>query len=235
MQKLMICLKKPDTVEMSVWSGSLQRLLDTNLERFFACSYAITDADVSPAKLLELINTSHPKDAVLSIWVDNAYELGNFFEQLSEIGRHQTYGVMESAALPHQPEPGRVVGMCQVALLKKPKAQSRLDWLEAWLGHHTTVAINTQSSFAYRQNVIAVPLLQKHKEPPWPLMDAIVEENFPTQAMTSREVFFAAENDPVKFERHQREMIESCVKFIDFECFDCMPMSQYIVKNLASA
>lgn len=218
---------------MPAWSDALRGLLEANARLCFGCAYSVADDAVLPAKSLELINTSHPKDAVLSIWVDSAHELGGFFSQVSEMGAYQAYGVMESAALPHQPKPGKVAGMCQIALLKKPKTQSRLDWLEAWLNHHTIVAINTQANFAYHQNVVAVPLLPKHKEPSWPLMDAIVEENFPAKAMTSREVFFNAGGDPAKLERHQQEMMNSCIKFIDFECFDCVPMSQYIVKNLA--
>lgn len=233
MQKLMICLTKPDAVNAPLWNASIPGFLDTHSKLFFGCSYSIVDDDVLPAKPLALTLTAHPKDAVLSIWVNSAHELADFFEQVSEIGQYQAYGVMESAAIPHQPSPGKVEGMCQIALLKKPKAQSRIDWLEAWLGNHTRIAINTQSTFAYRQNVITVPILHKHQSPPWPLMDAVVEENFPVKAMTSREAFFAAEDSPEKFERHQREMMDSCMKFIDFECFDCVPMSQYIVKSFA--
>ena len=230
MQKIMICLEKPSTSDTPAWNDSISKLLEENLALFFGCSYSLIDEHVLPAKPLEMINTSHPKDAVLSIWADSAHELGNFFTEVEGIGQYQAYGVMESTAIPHQQKLGKVEGMCQIAWLKKPKAQSRASWLEAWLGHHTQVAIDTQANFAYRQNVVAVPISPNQTEPSWPVMDAIVEENFPAKAMTSQEVFFAAEGDPSKLKQHQQAMLDSCMKFIDFECFDCVPTSQYIMK-----
>lgn len=230
MQKIMICLAKPNTSDASAWNDSITKLLEENLELFFGCSYSIVDGYVLPAKSLEIINTTHPKDAVLSIWADSAHELGDFFTAVARVGQYQAYGVMESTAISHQQQPGKVAGMCQIALLKKPKSQPRTEWLEAWLGRHTQIAIDTQASFAYRQNVVAVPILSHQEEPSWPFMDAIVEESFPAKAMTSQAAFFAAEGDPGKLAQHQRAMLNSCMKFIDFECFDCVPMSQYIVK-----
>jgi len=48
--------------------------------------------------------------------------------------------------------------MYQVVLLRKPPRLSHEQWLEIWLGSHTQVAIDTQSTFGYRQNVIVRPL-----------------------------------------------------------------------------
>lgn len=231
MQKVMVCLQRPESVEQSAWNTQIKELMEAPTDGGTLCSYAVVDQDVAAAHLLEMRNTKHPKDALLSIWTDNASLLESFFKDVKTLGKFQAYAVMESTAITHKPSPGRVDGMCQVALLKKPEAQSRHAWQQAWLGDHTQIAIDTQSTFAYRQNVVALtlPLIQT-TESEWPLMDAIVEENFPAIAMTSREAFFAAEGDPEKFERHQQIMMQSCFKFIDFEAFDCVPMSQYIVR-----
>lgn len=231
MQKIMICLGRPENTERNAWNSKVDQFLRSHETQFHGCGYALVDDAVSPAFLLEMRNTQHPKDAVLTLWADNPYELSGFFSALRKLATYQAYVVMESAAIPAQFELGRVTGMCQLAFIKKHENQSRQDWLEAWLGNHTAVAIDTQSNFAYRQNLVAFSLpLDDEKLPPWPLMDAIVEENFPVIAMTSREAFFDAEGDPEKFERHQQIMISSCLKFIDFDAFDCVPMSQYVVK-----
>lgn len=203
--------------------------------RFAQCGYSVRDADVKPAHLGEMINTGHPCDALLTLWSENTFNDEPFFTELSELGVHQGYGVMESTPLPIKYQVGRVEGWCQIAFIRKPNALSRQNWLAAWLGDHTQIAIDTQANFGYRQNVVTSTLPyqsteQLSKPPKWPTMDAIVEENFPNIAMTSREAFFAAENNPDKFNAHQQIMMRSCAKFIDFDAFDCVPMSQYIVK-----
>ena len=233
MQKIMICIARPEKIERSQWNNQVEELVTANAERFTACGYAVIDEHVAPAHLLQLIYANHPHDAVISLWTENAYQLDDLFTEVAALGEYQAYSVLESTAISHHFKVGRVAGMCQIAFITKPAAQSRQAWLEAWLGDHTRIAIDTQSNFAYRQNVISVPLpLKVAQAPQWPLMDAIVEENFPAIAMTSREAFFDAEGDPEKFERHQQIMMQSCMLFIDFEAFDCVPMSQYIIKTL---
>lgn len=231
----MLCLRRPESIPTTEWNTSIRELALSQADQFEACGYAVKDADVAPAHLLELKYTSHPNDAILSIWVEHAHSLDSFFNAVRELGEFQAYGVMESSAIPFEMEHGRVTGMCQVAFIKKPSTQARTEWLDAWLGDHTRVATETQSNFGYRQNVIAVPMPLKQRSSKdsssWPLMDAIVEENFPTIAMTSREAFFDAEGDAERFEAHQQSMMQSCSKFIDFEVFDCVPMSQYVIKT----
>ena len=231
MQKIMVCVQRPDSIEQTEWNREIKNLAEASIEgNIQVTSYALIDKDVAPAHLLEMRYTEHPKDALFSIWSDNLLLVDPFLKSVAILGKFQAYAVMESAAIPHHPKAGRVDGMCQIALLKKPKTQARLEWQQAWLGEHTKVAIDTQSTFGYRQNVVALTLpLEQATQTNWPLMDAIVEENFPATAMTSREAFFAAEGDPEKFEHHQQIMMQSCFKFIDFEAFDCVPMSQYIV------
>ena len=228
----MLCLKRPEAIDKQAWNAQVADLAANLTADTFACSFAVNDSDVADAHLLEMKFTQHPNDAVLSIWVEHAYDLENVYAKARELGELQAYAVSESAALPNRFKVGRVEGMCQIAWIKRPETQTVTDWLNAWLGNHTKVAIDTQSTFGYRQNVIATALPLNRPEPAkWPLMDAIVEENFPAIAMTSREAFFAAEGDAEKFERHQQVMMQSCANFIDFECFDCVPMSQYVLKE----
>jgi hypothetical protein len=236
MQKLIICLEKPEQQDRSQWNKDIADFVNTQRERFYSAAYSVADDEVAPAHLLVMHNTAHPKDALISIWVNNPYDIADVLQAIQGLGRTQAYAVLESAAIPNHFKAGRVEGMCQVALLKKPPTQSREDWLQAWLGEHTRVAIDTQSNFAYRQNVVAyaLPFDTTQATPEWPLMDAIVEENFPAIAMTSREAFFDSEGDSEKFESHQQIMMQSCFKFIDFEAFDCTPMSQYVVKEAAT-
>ncbi|NND83307.1 MAG: hypothetical protein HKN50_12840 [Gammaproteobacteria bacterium] len=232
MQKTIACLARPSHSEPRSWKSDIEQLLLSYADQLTACGYAVDDKDVAPAHLLKMRFTEHPADAVLSLWSDNPYQLQAILNAASELGDCQAYSVVEYTAIACALNPGRIEGMCQMAFIRKPAPQPRPEWLAAWLGDHTQIAIDTQANFGYRQNVVAVALpLKQSKQPPWPLMDAIVEENFPAIAMTSREAFFDAIDDPEKFEQHQQAMMQSCARFIDFEAFDCVPMSQYIVKG----
>ena len=118
----------------------------------------------------------------------------------------------------------RVEGMCQVVFLQKPDRLSYEQWLDTWHHSHTQVAIDTQSTFGYRQNVVARALTEGA-----PPCDAIIEENFPAAAMNSQQAFYAAVGDEVKFRANQKAMIDSCVRFIDFDKIDVLPTSEYVV------
>ena len=87
------------------------------------------------------------------------------------------------------------------------------------------MAIDTQSTFGYKQNVIVRPLT--YAAPPY---DAIVEENFPAEAMTNPQAFYDAAGDEEKHQKHEQAMIESCMRFIDFDKLDRILMSEYVMK-----
>ena len=118
----------------------------------------------------------------------------------------------------------RAHGFCQVALLQKPNRLTREKWLSIWQGSHTQVAIETQSTYAYRQNLIE----HCYGDNDW-LLDAIVEENFPPEAMISDYAFYDAQDD-IELGKRQEKMMTSCARFIDFDRIDVVPMSEYLVK-----
>lgn len=110
---------------------------------------------------------------------------------------------------PHGPD-GRLPGFAQIVALSRPEHLSWGEWRLAWQGRHTSVAINTQSSFRYVQNVIFRALT-----PGAPGFAAIVEECFPTEAASDLHVFFDAVGDDAKLARHMAAMSESCDRFMD--------------------
>lgn len=123
----------------------------------------------------------------------------------------------------------RTPGFDQVAFLMKPSYQDYDDWLYNWQSLHTQVAIDTQSTCRYIQNVV-VRVLNKGS----PVYHAIVEEGYPDEtAMYDPMVFYDAEGDQDKMTKNIELMMESCSRFIDFEHnpTDLIAMSQYIIKK----
>ena len=61
-------------------------------------------------------------------------------------------------------------------------------------------------------------------------IDAVVEENFPAEAMNSQLAFYAAESE-AGYQANFSAMIESCARFIDFDRINVVPTSEYLVKS----
>ena len=188
---------------------------------------SVVDEAVAPAAGLRQVNSKPAWDALLSLWVDTAVWRDRF-ESLfsSHVARYHGYLVCESEPIRHAARaPGdgsRVEGMCQVVFLQRPPRIAHEEWIRVWQGSHTQVAIDTQSTFGYRQNVVIRALTYAA-----PHYDAIVEENFPAAAMSDQNAFYDAIGDDAKRDANLKAMIDSCVRFIDFDRIDVVPTSEY--------
>jgi hypothetical protein len=134
------------------------------------------------------------------------------------------YAVAESEQLKYEFDRNgaRMEGLNEVVCFRKPAHQDRAEWLDIWLGSHTAVALDTQSTFGYRQHIVGDVLTAGS-----PVFDAIIEENFPSAAMTSQEAFYDCVGDPEEYQRRLGIMIESCIRFIDMETLEVMPTTEY--------
>jgi hypothetical protein len=124
------------------------------------------------------------------------------------------YLVCESEPKPNttaRPGPdSRVPGFAQLVPLRVPEGLAWGEWRRRWQGSHTSIALATQSTFRYVQNVVLRPLTAGA-----PTYAAIVEECFPLAAATDLHVFFDAVGDDAKLARHMAAMSESCDRFMD--------------------
>lgn len=188
---------------------------------------SVVDADVAPAAALRMESTRPPFEALVSLWVDTAVWRERYEAVFrGQVSRYHGYLVCESAPIPHDarmPTDGsRVEGMCQVVFLQKPPRLSYEEWITVWQGSHTQVAIDTQSTFGYRQNVIVRALTYAA-----PHYSAIIEENFPAAAMNSQHAFYDAVGDDARYKANLKAMMDSCARFIDMDRIDVVPTSEY--------
>ncbi len=166
--------------------------------------------------------------AVVSVWVDSALHRGPLEDVLRGItARLAGWLTLESVPIRNTehvvPRGERLPGLYTVAFLEKPERLDYATWLARWQGDHTKVAIETQRTFLYVQNVLVRPLTPD--APPW---TAIVEEAFPAEAATDPMRFYAAET-PDELAKQQQRMVGSCERFIDFARFETLPMSAYVL------
>jgi hypothetical protein len=199
-----------------------------------AVSMNISDADSAFADHLRITQVDDFPVATVSLWLDTHLARAAFEAELARhCPRLAGYLVVESVPIVNRKHPTdggkRIPGLCTIAFLEKPASMDYEAWRERWQGHHTQVAIETQSTFLYIQNVVVRPLTAA--APPW---TAIVEECFPREAATDPMVFYDAEGSDEKLRANQRRMFESCQAFIDFPTLESHPMSSYVVKGLAA-
>jgi len=193
----------------------------------------VADSAVAEAAGRRIESHAPLPDAMLSLWVDFAGAAERWEPLIDVYVSHKTaYLVAEAEPLVNQEKhpaaPGqRVYGMCHVVFMSPPADMAREEWLAIWKDSHTQVAIDTQSTFGYRQNLV-VRCLGEDTPP----CHAVVEENFPPQAMTSDHAFYATGGDEELLQQHMNAMMQSCARFIDFQEIDVIPMSEYLIKPL---
>jgi hypothetical protein len=193
----------------------------------------VADSAVAAAAGRRMEGCAPVPDAMLSLWVDFAGAAARWEPLIdTHVERRTAYLVAEGEPLvnqsAHPSKPGeRMYGMCHVVFLSAPAAMSHEDFLATWKDSHTQVAIDTQSTFGYRQNLV-VRRLSDDARP----CHAVVEENFPPEAMADDHAFYATGGDEVVPREHMQAMMASCARFIDFDTIDVIPMSEYLVKPL---
>lgn len=230
MEKIIYLLWRPATVDMARWSRQLRETMPSALREagVHAARLNLDDADVAAAGALRQKLLQDQPQALLQVWVDSAIAaLRAPVDALvaAHAARWAGYLVTESQPLRNTRHPARTgqrtEGFAQMALLRRPLRLSAEAWLAHWHSVQTPVAIETQDTFEYLQNLVVRALNADA-----PLFDAIVEECFPADAMTDPQAFFDARGDEQKFQRNLQRMMDSVGGFLDLP-IDCIPTSQY--------
>src|SRR5438309_705541 len=107
--------------------------------------------------LMTLTTMEPPAAAVVSMWTQQCYgeqavAALKFLAQ--ECDHLAAYLVSESVPLlAPSTEPGcRTTALANIASLRRTAQLNQSTWLARWPGDHTSVAIETQSTFGYTQN-----------------------------------------------------------------------------------
>jgi len=131
----------------------------------------VDDADVAPAMRFGPGDaTGQPISAFVTVWTDDTAATLPVLTGI-DAGAH-VYRVSEHRRLdpPAVPDGLRADALANIAVLRRPESMSRAEYLEYWLVHHTPIAIRTQATFGYIQNVVEEALT-----PGAPVISAIVE------------------------------------------------------------
>jgi hypothetical protein len=188
-----------------------------------AMAVNVDDTDVAPALRF---GPAEPITALVSVWLgssDPARVISAVADATDEPEPH-AYRVTEKVRLdPHPVAEGtRLNALAQVALLRRPDTMSRDEYLEYWQVHHTPIAIRTQNTSGYIQNIVDEALT-----PSSPNLAAIVEEHFPMAALTDPHAFYGSGGDDAELSRRMTELMASVARFGADQGLDLVPTSRY--------
>lgn len=181
----------------------------------------IDDADVAPAMRFGPGEVIH---AIVSIWTDDVPAVIDAVREATGDPHLHAYRVTERVRLDPAPMPDgtRSEVMAQVALLRKPKSMTWDDYLSYWMYQHTAIAIRTQNTSAYVQNIVEEGLTGAS-----PSLSAIVEEHLPMAAMHDSHEFYGSRGDDAELGRRMTELMDSVAKFGADQGLDLVPTSRY--------
>jgi hypothetical protein len=196
-----------------------QRLADAGVRRL---QLNLDDEEVAPA--MRIATGPDHIGAVVSVWADDDAEVTKSLAEVT--GRLAGWEVDERLPIPppHSANGARIDALANVAVLQRPSDLDREEWLHRWLVDHTPIAIATQATFGYVQNVVTRPVTD---DPPRQV-DALVEELFPSAGMTDMHAFYGSGGDDAELRDRLTRLMASVARIGFDHDIDLVPGSRYV-------
>lgn len=187
----------------------------------------ISDTAVANA-MLRLTTFDEPVAAVVSVWLPGQRETDAVADILASVAKRVAgWHVEETRPIepPRVPLRERAPGLANLAFLRRPDALSQTDWLHRWRDQHTEVAIATQATIGYVQNLVREPVTDAA-----PDIAAIVEELFPIEALADPHAFYGSAGDNAELMRRIERLMNSVKTFGADRDIDVIPTSRYLLR-----
>ena len=110
-------------------------------------------------------------------------------------------------------------GTMQLCCFERREGLSDAALEQVWFQEHVQVALDTQNTLGYRQNLV---LRSSHDQ-----LDGIVEEHFSIEAASSLTAFFANGDDEVKMMSNIHVLTESSQRLLDLERSSVIHMTEH--------
>jgi len=193
-------------------------------------SLLVADAEAEAATKARITRMADPVAGLLSVWLERVEGHGAVEAAVAPyVSRLAGYAVTESVPLPNTTRPAprgaRTPGTTMLALLEKPERLGFDEWIAIWHGSHSPLAIEIQCTYRYVRNVVTRALTPG--APPW---RGIVEEGFPSEAVTDLQRWYRAEGNPVKMRERLGQMVASVQRFLDIDRVESHPLGEYVLR-----
>lgn len=193
-------------------------------------SVLAADAEAEAGARARITRLEEPIAGMLSVWSEDRDAPRAVAAALApHAARVAGYRVEESVPLANTmrvvPRGARTPGTTMLALLEKPARLGFDEWLAIWHGAHSPLAIEIQATFRYVRNVVREALTPG--APPW---RGLVEEAFPSEAITDLERWYDAPGDPEKTRERMGQMVASVRRFLDLDRIESHPLGEYVLR-----
>ena len=183
--------------------------------------------DDAPVAAAMRIPTGEPMTGFVSVWTDSPAETGPAVADLLRDCAAAVHGYLVDERRRMDPpetyDGQRADALANVAVLRRPAELSQAEWLQVWLVRHTPIAVRTQATFGYVQNIVLDPVT-----PDAPRVDAFVEELFPSAGITDMHAFYGSGGDDAELGRRLGELMESVARIGADRDLDLVPTSRYL-------
>ncbi len=219
----------------AVWDGDAPALHSSDLHAALAAAGAtrlqvnVDDEPVAEAMRIPTGPASlGPVRAVVSVWVGSADTAPVVTAALAAVALVAGWEVEERRPLdpPEAWDGSRVDALANVAILRRPADLSAEEWRHTWLVDHTPVAIATQGTFGYLQNVVVAPITDLPDG--FAPVDALVEELFLSAAIDDVHAFFGSGGDAAELSDRMTRLMTSVARFGADRDLDLVPTSRYL-------
>ncbi len=181
----------------------------------------VDDAEV--ARAMRIPAFEEPIGAIVSVWDVDAEPVAQALATVATTVHG--YAVDERRRLdpPEAWDGRRADALANVAVLRRPDELTQEEWLRRWMVDHTPIAIRTQATFGYVQNVVLGPVT-----PDAPRVDAFVEELFPSAGIDDMHAFYGSGGDDAELNRRLTDLMASVARIGADHDLDLVPTSRYL-------
>ncbi len=182
----------------------------------------VDDGPVSRAMRIPM--SGRPIGAIMSVWT--SADPGRVADVLVGVAdRVAGWEVEEHRPIdpPETWDGSRLDGLANVAVLRRPAELTPEEWLHRWLVDHTPIAMETQATFGYLQNVVVRPVT-----PDAPVVHALVEELFPTAGIDDMHAFYGSGGDDAELNDRLTRLLASVSRIGADKDLDLVPTSRYL-------
>ncbi len=166
MEKVVYVLWRPETDSVDAFGERLRLDIAPALLGLGVSGLQVNVADAAVAQaMVRIVELDPQMEAMVSVWVDTAMDAVRRPIEATLAGaaaKVAGYLVTESVPLRNTTRVAaagdRTDGFGNLAFLRRPERLTRDAWLDAWQNGHSQLAIDTQSTFGYAQNVVVRPL-----------------------------------------------------------------------------
>jgi hypothetical protein len=180
--------------------------------------------DEHVSRAMRIPTFEEPINAIVTVWTDGRpADVTAALTPLAE--RVEGWRVEERRRLdpPETYDGSRADTLANVAVIRKPTELTQDEWMHRWMVDHTPIAIRTQATFGYIQNVAGDPVT-----PDAPYVSAFVEELFPSASIDDIHAFYGSGGSDEELNRRLTELMASVARIGADHDIDLVPTSRYL-------